>query len=502
MGEKTKHIAFLIGVFLLAFIAVLAFRRCQSVQAEVHTDTPSKEVYNLAEKPALNAKELPLLSQLNQEYAKVTASVVQSVVSLDTEGRASYYYAPMPGFRPNVKSYMIRGLGSGVIVSKQGHIITNNHVIEGKEAIRARLWDGRSFAARKIGEDKVMDLAILKIDVDEDLVPLAFGNSDNVEVGQIVFVVGNPFGLGETVTQGIISAKQRSFGDLQSELLQTDAAINPGNSGGPLVNILGEIIGINAAIYSEDKQSARFLGVGFSIPSNIVRNIFEQICKYGKPIRGYLGVSLLDPTPHVRGLLKNAPTEGVAVNELHAGSPASKAGLRVGDFILTYNGEPVDSARDLLQLIHNSKIGKEVTLGVWSRGVRKDMKLTVAEAGSPAANDSPLGTGLKRMNDLGLHLRNLTLEEYATGARGILVSSVDKDSDAARAYLRQGDLLLAVDDTPVNSLEDLNSLVQGDNEVIVRAVRGTTQFKFSIKPPAVPILPDPPRQTSAVDSEE
>lgn len=484
MGEKTKRISFFVGVFLLAFVAVWTLRRCQSAPADGPAPFASKEVYDLAAKSPLAARDLPLLNKLNQEYARVTEGVVKSVVSLDTEGKASVY-TTMPGYRPDVRDYKVRGLGSGVIVSKQGHIITNNHVIQGKQAIRARLWDGRSFTARKIGEDKVMDLAVLKIDVGEELLPLAFGDSDNVEVGHIVFAVGNPFGLGETVTQGIISAKQRSFGDLQSELLQTDAAINPGNSGGPLVNIFGEIIGINAAIYSDEKQSARSMGVGFSIPSNIVKTIFEQICQYGKPIRGYLGVSLLDPTPQVREILHYEGNSGVAVNELHAGSPAARAGLQTGDVILTFNGESVDSARELLQLIHNSPIGSNVTLGVWSKGVHKDITLAVAEAGAPVLPDTTIGEGVEKLNKLGFHLRSLTLEEYAAGARGVLVNALDKNTEAARIF-RSGDLLLAVDNQPLNSLEDLNVLMKNKMATIQAIRGGRYQFVVRINLAAVP----------------
>lgn len=507
MGEKTKHILFLAGIFLLAFIAVLIFRRWQSAPMEANDGTAAKENFTLASGPALSPRNLPLLTQLNQEYSKVTENVVKSVVSLDTEGRASTYTL-MPGYSPH-KDYKVRSLGSGVIVSRQGHIITNNHVIKGKQAIRVRLWDGRVFPARKVGEDKIMDLAVLKIEVGENLTPLAFGDSDKVEVGHIVFAIGNPFGLGETVTQGIISAKQRSFGDLQSELIQTDASINPGNSGGPLVNILGEIIGINAAIYSDDDQNVRSLGVGFSIPSNLVKNIFEQICIYGKPIRGYLGVSLLDPSPQIREMLGYEQGSGVAVNELHSGSPAAKAGVLTGDIIQTYNGEKVTSARDLLQLIHNSKIGKKVTLGIWRKGQQKSINLAVAEAGAPIVNDIPVPEGVQKMNKLGLHLRNLTLEECAAGAKGLLVTAVDEGSAATRnrnnpAFVpfSPGDLLLTVDGKPLNTQEDLTTLLKNER-VTVTVFRGRNDFRFSLRidvpqlgPPPLPD-PIPEKKTSS-----
>ncbi len=455
LKDNIKRLSFLLGIFLLAFLAVLLVRWLVT-PSNNDDKTSASGGFTLADRAPIEPSEIPLLTQLNQEYATVTDKVVRSVVSLDTVGRI-YRREALPGTRSGVRDSRVRGLGSGVVVSKEGHIITNNHVIEGKQLIRVTLFDGRSFLAKKIGEDKVMDLAVLKIDLDEELTPLAFGNSDQVKVGQIVFAVGNPFGLGETVTQGIISAKQRSFGDLQSELLQTDAAINPGNSGGPLVNIRGEIIGINAAIYSNDKQTARSQGVGFSIPSNLVKNVFEQICEYGKPIRGYIGLSLADLSPQIRRLLKYDAPIGVAVNELHENSPATQAGLEIGDIILKYNGKEVDNARELLKMIHESEIGKTVEILLWRRNkILPPVSLTVTEAGVPAENITPVKEGIEKMERiLGMGLRNLTLDEYAAGARGVLVQTLTPNTQAAAA-LRQGDLIVAVDNVPIDNLEQLD----------------------------------------------
>ena len=234
-------------------------------------------------------EDVQLLARLNSEYTRLVGRVVPSVVSIDTVGerRERLNYLG----KTYERTWETNGIGSGVIVTPEGHVVTNEHVINGTLGMKVTLHDGRTFPARLIGKDPTLDVAVLRIDGDGPFEALNFGDSGRVQPGEMVFAVGNPFGLGETVTQGIISAKERSISDRQRDLFQTDAAINPGNSGGPLVNFQGEIIGINVAIYSPDTENRGFAGVGFSIPSNDVRDTFRQILERGRPVRGFLGLN-------------------------------------------------------------------------------------------------------------------------------------------------------------------------------------------------------------------
>ena len=468
----------LLGVFCVTFALVYGWRSLGGAGDCVFSvDVPGPEgkliKVCLPEGPKVSSSSVEQLALINKEYVFLVSSVVRSVVSLDTVGATSTFQGGTQSLGVNggasSNSNIFSGgsaaksLGSGVIVSKQGHIITNNHVIEGKRAIRVTLWDGRIFEAIKVGEDKILDLAVLKIEAGEALDALSFGNSDQVEVGEIVFAVGNPYGLGETVTRGIISAKQRNLGDLQGEFLQTDAAINPGNSGGPLINIRGEIIGINSAIYSTKnaKDTGRSQGLGFSIPSNSVRDVFLQIMQYGKPLRGYMGVDLIDPTPQVRSLLRYDKDYGVAVDTLHPGSPADKAGIKPGDVILAFNGESVVSARDLLKKIHSSEIGKNSVLHFWRRGQEGEAQVPIIEAGSPLPEEATqLPHGLGRLEKLGMRVRNLTLQEYALGARGVMITSLIPQSEASRLF-RMGDLIRSSDTAEIADVQDLEKALQG-----------------------------------------
>ena len=218
-------------------------------------------------------------------------------------------------------------------------MVTNHHVIAGQQKIQVTLHNGKTYPAHLIGEDTLLDIAVLKIDANETFTPLKLGDSAQAQVGQMVFAVGNPFGLGETVTQGIISAKERSLSDNQRDLFQTDAAINPGNSGGPLVNLRGEIIGINVAIFSPDKENPGFQGVGFSIPANDVKDALYQILERGRPIRGFLGVQMRDLDPSVRAALQYEGENGSAILGISPGSPAQAAGLQAWDVVVSFNGD-------------------------------------------------------------------------------------------------------------------------------------------------------------------
>ena len=460
----------LVAVFCTAFIAVVALRTCRA-GGHLGDWLPGlakgggsfrPEAFTLPEAAPLNLKEVELLARLNEEYASLTRAVVPSVVSIDTAGVRTEQLQDVWG-RTQVRRFPTQGQGSGVIVTKEGHVVTNHHVIAGQEQIQVTLHGGKTHPAHLVGEDTLLDIAVLKIDSDEAFAPLKFGDSSQAQVGQIVFAVGNPFGLGETVTHGIISAKERSLSDSQRDLFQTDAAINPGNSGGPLVNLRGEILGINVAIFSQDKQKPGFQGVGFSLPANDVKDALMQILERGRPIRGVLGVQMRDLDATVRATLGYAGNEGSAVIGISPGSPAQAAGLQPMDIIVSLNGEVIHSAAQLFARIQTTHIGAAVTLGVWRNGKTLELKATIAESGAAeaTAKQQPAGAATPgRARDpeavlqlLGIDVRDLAVAERLQGFRGVVVTGVAATGHAA-ALIQAGDLILAVNNARVGSANE------------------------------------------------
>lgn len=428
--------------------------------------------FDLPGQAPLEIGDVELLSRLNEEYARLTEAVVPSVVSIDTVGFRSEQQFNVLGQR-RIRDYSTQGLGSGVIVTEQGHIITNHHVIAGQQTIRVTLHGGKSYYAHLVGEDTLLDIAVLKIESDETFTPLKLGDSSEVKVGQIVFAVGNPFGLGETVTQGIISAKERSLSDNQRDLFQTDAAINPGNSGGPLVNIQGEIIGINALIYSQDKTKPAFQGVGFSIPSNDVKDALLQIRERGKPIRGYLGVGLIDLDPWTRDILGYRIGEGVVIRSVNPGSPAETAGLQPRDIILSASGEAILSTGQLLTLLQRAKVGSAIDLEIWRGGEEMKISATIEEAGSatvtpPPATD-PSGQGQTRepaevLNAIGIQVRDLLVAERAQGFAGVVVTGVT-EAGLGKSKVVPGDLIITVNNSRIQDSRQF-SLILGASAAV------------------------------------
>ncbi len=466
MNPAFRRLLALVVVFITAFVVVAALRTWRS-GGDLRSLIPGyskksgqfrPEAFTLPDKAPLDLGDVELLSRLNNEYAKLTEAVVPSVVSIDTAGVRSEQLLDGWG-RTSVRNYPTQGQGSGVIVTKEGHVMTNHHVIAGQQKIQVRLHGGKAYSAHLIGEDTLLDIAVLKIDADETFTPLKMGDSSQAKVGQIVMAVGNPFGLGETVTQGIISAKERSLSDNQRDLFQTDAAINPGNSGGPLVNLRGEIIGINVAIFSPDKQNPGFQGVGFSIPSNDVKDSLFQILERGRPIRGYLGVHMRDLDPSVRSALSYQDADGAVVLEIDPGSPAQTAGLQSWDVVRSMNEEKIHSSTQLLALLQRAKVGDVVALDVWRKGKALQLKATIAESGvaAPAA-PLPASQGRTRNPDdvlkaLGILVRDLSVPERLRGFRGVAVTGVTENGLAAE-LVKMGDLIIAVNNTRIGSANE------------------------------------------------
>lgn len=469
MNASFRRLLALGLVFFAAFAAVSAMRTCRS-GGSLRDLIPGlakpkerfrPEKFTLTDHPPLEFGDVELLSRLNDEYASLTRAVVPSVVSIDTAGVRTERLQDLWG-RTRVRSYPTQGQGSGVIVSKEGHVVTNHHVIAGQQQIQVTLHDGKTHPARLIGEDTLLDIAVLKIESNNTFTPLKLGDSSLAQVGQMVFAVGNPFGLGETVTQGIISAKERSLSDNQRDLFQTDAAINPGNSGGPLVNLRGEIIGINVAIFSPDRENPGFQGVGFSIPSNDVKDALFQILERGRPIRGFLGVQMRDLDPAVRSALQYNGEEGSAVLGVSPGSPAQAAGLQPWDVVLSFNGEKIHSASQLFTLVQGTRVGSEVTLGVWRKGQMLELKTVITESGAPGATSPPptSSTDQGRTRDpeevlqtLGIEVRDLSVPERMRGFRGVVVTRISS-AGLANGIVQPGDLIIAVNNARVSGASE------------------------------------------------
>jgi len=358
------------------------------------------------------------------------------------------------------------GTGSGVIVSQDGYILTNNHVVENADQIRVVLNDRRELDAEVVGTDPESDLAVIKIDAKE-LPAVTFADSDQIEVGDTVLAIGNPFGLGQTVTSGMVSALGRATLGLDYEdFIQTDAAINPGNSGGALVDADGRLVGINTAILS---RSGGFQGIGFAIPANLARNVMQQLAEHGRVVRGFLGVSVQDLTPELAaGFDLDDVNAGALISEVTEDSAADKAGLEAGDIVTELNGRPVHSARHLKLAVADIRPGDSVEAEILRDGDRKTIDITVGsrpgEAQLAAADrlegktddtGSLNGVGVTDLNN-----RSRRQFDLPTGLEGALVTTVDPDSAAARAGLQPGDVIVGLNRRPVRSAEDAIQLTE------------------------------------------
>ncbi|MCS7238543.1 MAG: DegQ family serine endoprotease [Thermoguttaceae bacterium] len=381
---------------------------------------------------------------------------------------------------PFPEEFVQRGLGSGVIVSADGYILTNHHVVARATEIEVTLSDGRRFPGKVVGSDERTDLAVVKIEA-TGLVPAVLGNSDAVEVGEWVVAIGSPFGLDQTVTAGIISAKGRSdvgIADYE-DFIQTDAAINPGNSGGPLVNMRGEVIGINTAIAS---RTGGFMGVGFAIPSNMAKAVMDAILTHGRVERGFLGVTLQPLTEELAESFGYKGTKGALVADVTPDQPAAKAGIKPGDIIVEYNGTPVESVTQLRNAVAMTRPGTKVNIVVVREGRR--VELRGVEIGQ-FPEDLPV-RGVPReeaVQDLGLSVQTLTpsaAQELGLpeDEKGVVVTGVEPGSLAAMAGIRPGDVIQAVGDRPVTNVSEFRAAIKdlGGTGIRLQIRRGDTRL--------------------------
>jgi serine protease Do len=433
---------------------------------------------------ALAAEKVAGISQakaFSRSFIAVARTVRPAVVHISVERKVTrkQYNDPDeffrrffgPEFMPRRKSapreQVRRGQGSGVIIDKQGHILTNNHVVGKADLIKVKLSDRREFVAKLVGADERSDVAVIKIDA-QALAVAATGDSDALSVGEWVLAIGNPFGLEQTVTSGVISAKSRTHvADIQyQDFLQTDAAINPGNSGGPLVDLDGKVIGINTAIFS---RSGGYMGIGFAIPINMARKIMTSLIAHGKVVRGWLGVRLQDINDDMAKVLNLPKAGGAMVVEVVEKSPAATAGLKERDVIVSCDGREVKTPNDLMNAVGFLEVGSKARLEVFRNGKKVVVNFKVAER-TAAAEASE--TGGERLEKLGLTVEEINdklRETYEIDKRvkGVVITEVKAGSPASRSGLKPGVVIETVEEKKVRTVADLKRGLGVDKERVL-----------------------------------
>jgi serine protease Do len=392
------------------------------------------------------------------ELARAVKPAVVNVSAMRAQSESPRLRAPFP-FMPDDPSDRFprnaRSLGSGFIINANGYIVTNHHVVEGATQVRVKLADGRELAARVVGRDSRTDLALLKVEA-TDLPVVALGDSAALQVGEAVMAVGNPFGLAQTVTTGIVSATGRVIGaGPYDDFIQTDASINPGNSGGPLVNARGQVVGINAAIFSQNGGS---VGIGFAIPVNLAKSVVSQLASTGRVERGWLGVSIQEVTPALAKGLGLEVGRGALVAQVTESSPAARAGLRQGDVIVELDGHAVTRTEDLPRLVADLPAGRQVPIKVRREGKTLTLSATIAKLEDADRDMAAASEDGKPV--LGVTVGPITPEtaqalSLPAGTKGVLVRDVRSGSPAAEAGLQAGDVIVQADRRPISSVEDL-----------------------------------------------
>lgn len=472
------------GALIIVLALIISFSQVVKVYGN-KTSTTLGGVSTLGTLPPPKANNLPeqvvspiALSNTFREIAKVMKPTVVNISTVQKLKGVPEGSFKIPGFEfdtpesPNTpgqppQPFKQRGTGSGVLITPNGYILTNNHVVGKADSIEVKLADGSKYKGKIVGKDELTDLAVVKIDVNN--LPFAnLGDSESMEQGDWVVAIGSPFGLEQTITAGIVSAKGRYVGSTYNEFIQTDASINPGNSGGPLVNMNGQIIGINTMIFSESGGNQ---GIGFAIPSNLVRYIYDQLVKNGKVIRGYLGVTITEVTPEkAKGLGLNT-TEGALVNDVQPDTPASKAGIQSGDLIISFDGKTVKNQHELTDTVARTPVGKKVevkfirdgktqlaTIETAERKIGANLGLVDPEENIPEEKESNV--------KLGISASTLNTEQTAELKikSGVVIDQITPNSPAAEAGLRKGDVIHQINRQTIKSVLDLNNIMKSVNQ--------------------------------------
>ena len=455
---------------LLAVVCVLFLFSCSNSKADNQTAITSSS-------PAASKNAI----ETQNEFVNVSNKLKDSVVNIKTKKTVYVnYYNPIEQFlygrsEPRTEKKESGSLGSGFIISADGYVMTNNHVVNGADEIFVKFSDGRELEAKLVGNDPDVDIAILKIQSKETFKPVEFGNSDSINVGQWAIAFGNPLGLNDTMTVGIVSAKGRSSLGIEKieNFIQTDAAINQGNSGGPLVDISGKVIGINTAIYSPSGGS---IGIGFAIPANLAVNIKDSIIKTGKVERAFLGTELQDLTPQLVKQFNLSTSNGVLVTNVTEGSPAEKAGIKSGDVITQVNDSKVNSASQLVAQIASLKIGSNISLTYIRDGktYKVDTVLT-KRTETPVSQASFSGLSLKTLTK-----QDIQKYGYPANMTGLLVTGVVTNTEAAQIGIQPGMIIRSINRVPVNTVEDFkkvyDSAQKGSSILILIATPNGSQY--------------------------
>jgi serine protease Do len=425
---------------------------------------------------------------------KVTPSVVQVYVTTkagngngnmgmnqDLQDQLRRFFGRQFPQMPEQQSPGEKALGSGVIISSDGYILTNNHVVQNARTIQVKLTDNRTFSGKVIGTDPATDVALVKIDAD-NLQPITFADSDQAEVGDVVLAVGDPFGIGQTVTEGIISAKNRQGlseeGDSDESFIQTDAAINPGNSGGALVDTNGRLVGMNTAILS---RSGGNQGIGFAVPSDLCRWVADSLIKNGKVERGELGVTIQQLSPELAKAMNIHRTNGAVVADVKPNSPADKAGIKSGDVVVQFDNKPIEDYNTLKLMVAESAPGKSVPVQIDRDGQTLNLNVTLQELSqnNTLAKNEPNSNGNDGQQNDALHgvgvqdLDHQTRDEMNIPANvhGAIITQVDPGSASAEAGLKEGDVIEEINHQPVRNAEDADRLTAnkgGSGETLVK----------------------------------
>lgn len=448
--------------------------------------------FALADGSGLDGPEIEALEKQNRAFERIAEAVTPAVANIRTTQVIKVQQSPFfadPFFRqffgdmfgPQYgipREYREHSLGSGVVLSSDGYIVTNNHVIAKASEIEVMLVDRRTFKAKVVGADPRTDVAVLKIEA-KDLPTVPWGDSSDLHVGATVMAFGNPFGLNFTVTKGIVSAVGRSGLGIEKyeDFIQTDAPINPGNSGGALVNVRGQVVGINTAILSATQGpegGGGWNGVGFAIPSSIAKHVMESLIKTGKVTRGYLGVGVRALSPALARQFKVPDLAGALVEQVQHGSPAEKAGLKQGDVLRSFNGRILENAAQFQSLVASTAPGKEISFGILRDGQELTLKVTLGEL-----PDGMMGTGTAPSSSA---LRGMTVQELTPSIRnqlglrpdtpGVVISDLDSDSPAAQAGLQPGDVIQSINRQQVETVADFDRLAaEAAGETLLRVNR-------------------------------
>jgi serine protease Do len=420
--------------------------------------------------PKISQKSMNLLTELGQAMAEITEAVKPSIVNISTtrtiqmKGQTNPFFED-PFFRRffgdqfNMpKERKTPSLGSGVIVTSDGYILTSSHVIQGAEEINVTLSDKSEFKGKIIGNDPMTDIGIIKIDAD-NLPAIPWGNSDSLRVGETVLAIGSPYGLSQTVTMGIVSAVGRAnvgIADYE-DFIQTDAAINPGNSGGALVNVKGELVGINTAIFS---TTGGYQGIGFAVPTNMAKNVMDSLINKGKVIRGWFGVTIQPLTPELAKQFNLKDDKGALIGDVIEGSPAEKAGLLRGDVIMEYEGKKIDEPTQLRNMVANTPPGKKVELKIIRENKIETKQLTIGElpVDMQTLSQSTYDNSLKGVTVQDLNQEIMSRFKLPDKLKGVIVSDVSADSPAQR-ILMQGDVIMEINRESIYNTKDYDNVV-------------------------------------------